>query len=76
MDVIELPIVWRAAVAAKDFAVGEEILRESPLMLLPKIRKDTPVFDKLEDIARRNHIAEPVLYPAVRWTKASDEVKS
>ena len=76
MDVIELPIVWRAAVAAKDFAVGEEILRESPLMLLPKIRKDTPVFDKLEDIARRNHIAEPVLYPAVYWTKASDEVKS
>jgi hypothetical protein len=76
MDVVELPVVWRAAVAARNFEVGEEILREPPLLLLPKIRQDTPLFDSLDAIANKHHVAEKVLYPCIYYCRASEEIKS
>lgn len=32
-------------------------------MLFPKLRSNTPLFDKLDAIALRNHLAEKVVYP-------------
>eukprot|EP00667_Euglena_gracilis_P007224 EG_transcript_7294 len=76
MEVVELPVVWRAAVAARDFEIGEEIIREPPLMLFPKLRSNTPLFDKLDAIALRNHLAEKVVYPLIYYSQASPEIKA
>jgi len=76
MEIVELPVVWRAAVASRDFELGEEIIREPPLMLYPKIRQDTPLFEQIDAIAGRNCLAEKVLYPLIYYSRASPEVRA
>eukprot|EP00906_Rhabdomonas_costata_P010622 RCo014934 len=76
MEVKEFPLVGRAAVAARPFSRGEIVLIEHPLMILPKPRQETPLFDGLDDIGERNHLQKGLLYPIVYYHKASDEIKS
>eukprot|EP01006_Ploeotia_vitrea_P031582 TRINITY_DN63908_c0_g1_i1.p1 TRINITY_DN63908_c0_g1~~TRINITY_DN63908_c0_g1_i1.p1 ORF type:complete len:519 (-),score=52.72 TRINITY_DN63908_c0_g1_i1:1245-2801(-) len=68
-------IVDHAAFAARDFKIGESIVKESPVMILPKLRKDTKLFTAIDDITAKHQFQEGLLYPLIYLLQASDVVR-
>eukprot|EP01012_Entosiphon_sulcatum_P066422 TRINITY_DN9565_c0_g1_i1.p1 TRINITY_DN9565_c0_g1~~TRINITY_DN9565_c0_g1_i1.p1 ORF type:complete len:550 (+),score=68.36 TRINITY_DN9565_c0_g1_i1:567-2216(+) len=75
ITVRETRIVDNAAHAARDFTIGETIFREHPLILLPKERKETPLYAALDTIAKDVGLAESYLYPIIYFKNASPDTQ-
>ena len=74
--VLETRIVDNAGCAARDFAIGETILTEEPLIVLPRQKgEEAETFDKLEQIALTAGLGGNYLFSIYYFSKATAETK-
>jgi len=76
--VLETRIVDNAACAARDFAVGETVFTEEPLIVIPREKPsegDTQIFDELERIAVSHSLGNNYLFSLVYFLRADFETR-
>eukprot|EP00668_Euglena_longa_P020664 GGOE01025730.1.p1 GENE.GGOE01025730.1~~GGOE01025730.1.p1 ORF type:complete len:490 (+),score=150.60 GGOE01025730.1:41-1471(+) len=76
--VLETRIVDNAACAARDFVVGETVLTEEPLIVIPRDKPkegDTTMFEDLRQVAINNQLGENYLYSIECFYRVSEETR-